>query len=578
MFGLGTAEIQPLSEIFLLSLLIADFFAKTVKDFFVFACFRIEWAILLSFVSPLIPTGIGEMHTPSAERFFDRIIKNSWKPHCLLEFPAENIFEKIFEMIEIWAKICYNDKKVNLRYDGDVMILTRIPYELKADIKQFRSSHSDAHKALFFSADPGMGKTYAALSYCTENQNSLYFSFRHISADLALKSFAERYPDIFNDCSDWASFFDCLRIYGKEKRPIVFFDDVGERNDKNEFYAALKDFLEEDSSCNIPIILIGRPWDQIEVPCKTTSIEPFSTQEIAETLSVSDKESVSIFSLTAGIPALLSLYDTGISSEENVKVVLHTGSPFYRLMISRMSECFRTPESYNTLLYAMVNGHNRISELAAFSGYPKNKCDKYIKSLCEFGLVQKEPEKNGHTKYHPANSYIALWYKTMLTVVPNADGNVGEEVYERFMRYFNDEILSAFYKEMCTYWLKENINSISTDYIDTKDLSYQNIRVGEVTFDFAYEKKRAVYAYYDTIPGGKLTQKLWKEIERVTTKDRPFYENEYVICTVNRVPDSYWTLSTNLDNVHIVQLKSLFTEYNKKYNRQKHPRFVPSFV
>lgn len=166
----------------------------------------------------------------------------------------------------------------------------------------------------------------------------------------------------------------------------------------------------------------------------------------------------------------------------------------------------------------------------------------------------------------------------MLTVVPNADGNVGEEVYERFMRYFNDEILSAFYKEMCTYWLKENINSISTDYIDTKDLSYQNIRVGEVTFDFAYEKKRAVYAYYDTIPGGKLTQKLWKEIERVTTKDRPFYENEYVICTVNRVPDSYWTLSTNLDNVHIVQLKSLFTEYNKKYNRQKHPRFVPSFV
>ncbi len=26
--------------------------------------------------------------------------------------------------------------------------------------------------------------------------------------------------------------------------------------------------------------------------------------------------------------------------------------------------------------------------------------------------------------------------------------------------------------------------------------------------DFACEKKRAVYAYYDTTPGGKLTQKL----------------------------------------------------------------------
>ena len=81
----------------------------------------------------------------------------------------------------------------------------------------------------------------------------------------------------------------------------------------------------------------------------------------------------------------------------------------------------------------MVNGHNRISELAAFSGCPKNKCDKYVKTLCEFGLVRKEPEKNGHTKYYPANSYIALWYKTLLTASPNADGSFSEDVYDRFM-------------------------------------------------------------------------------------------------------------------------------------------------
>lgn len=247
-------------------------------------------------------------------------------------------------------------------------------------------------------------------------------------------------------------------------------------------------------------------------------------------------------------------------------------------MKDKMCECFRTPENYNTLLYAMANGYNRISELSAFSGYPKNKCDKYIKTLCEFGLVRKEPEKNGHKKYYPANSYIALWYNTLLTAVPNADGNFDEDVYNRFMRYFNDEVLSVFYKEMCAYWLEKNINSISTDYIDTKELSYHNIKIGNVNFDFACEKKRAVYAYYDTTPGGRLTQKLWKEIERSTTKDRQFYENEYIICTVNRVPDNFWTLSTNYDNVHIVKLSSLFATYNKEYNRRMHPRFVPSFV
>ena len=441
----------------------------------------------------------------------------------------------------------------------------------------FRSSHKGANEALFLSSDTGMGKTYAALSYCAENKDSLYFSFRHISAELALKTFAERYPNVFKACATWTDFFDALGAYGKEKRPTVFFDDVGARNDKTDFYAALRNFSEENND-NVLVVLIGRPWEQIEIPCQKISITPYSTQEIAETPSVSDEESVKIFSFTASSTELLSAYDTSISFEENVKAALHTSSPFYRLMKDKMCECFRTPESYNTLLYAMANGYNRINELAAFSGYPKNKCDKYIKTLCEFGLVRKEPEKNGHTKYYPANSYISLWYKTLLTAVPNADGSFGDDVYDHFMRYFNDVVLSAFYKEMCAYWLDRNINSISIDYIDTKDLSYRNVKVGNITFDFACEKKRAVYAYYDTTPGGKLTQKLWKEIESSTTKNRPFYESEYVICTVNRVPDSFWTLSQHYDNVHIVKLSSLFATYNKDYNRRVHPRFVPSFV
>lgn len=91
------------------------------------------------------------------------------------------------------------------------------------------------------------------------------------------------------------------------------------------------------------------------------------------------------------------------------------------------------------------------------------------------------------------------------------------------------------------------------------------------------KRKRAVYAYYDTTLGGKLAQKLWKEIENSTAKDRPFYENEYIICTVNRVPDSNWTLSKLYDNMHIVPLKFLFATYNKEYNCRVYPNFVPSF-
>ena len=167
------------------------------------------------------------------------------------------------------------------------MILKRIPDNLKTDIKQFHSAPS-GNNVLLFSADAGMGKTYAVLSYCADNKDSLYFSFRHISSELALKTFAERYPDVFKDCATWSEFFDCLKIYGKEKRPTVFFDDVGERNDKTDFYAALKNFIDEDDGCDVLVVLISRPWEQVEIPCQTISIIPYSTQEIAETPSVSD--------------------------------------------------------------------------------------------------------------------------------------------------------------------------------------------------------------------------------------------------------------------------------------------------
>jgi hypothetical protein len=123
-----------------------------------------------------------------------------------------------------------------------------------------------------------------------------------------------------------------------------------------------------------------------------------------------------------------------------------------------------------------------------------------------------------------------------------------------------------------------DLHKVITEATDKRQGAYHNVKVGNVTFDFACEKKQAVYAYYDTTPGGKLTQKLWNEIENSTTKKRPFYENEYVICTVNRVPDSFWTLSKRYDNVHIVSQKMLFATYKKEYNKIAHPRFVPSFV
>lgn len=431
-------------------------------------------------------------------------------------------------------------------------------------------------KAAFVSGIPGSGKTFAALQFCSEHNENLYFSFKNLRADFALRVFCNSQPEVFADCKNWTDFFNCLESYGNKKRPIVFFDNVGERNDKEDFYEALNCFLESNNTTTV--VLLGRPWEMPPVPVREIKTEFFSMPQLADICLFNDNTAANVYCLTSAIPTLFSLYNKDLSFENNIKAFLHTDSIFYRLALDWMRDGFRTPESYNTLLYAMANGYNRISEIAKFSGFPKNKCDKYIKALIGHDLAIKVLGKNGHTKYYPANSYLTLWYKVLLTTTPNSDGGFSEEVYNQFMQFFNDEVLSAFYKDMCYYWLKQNINSNYNDYIDTKDTPNHNVKIGGITFDFACQKGRNVYAYFNTTLGYGLSASIWKEIETVTTKSTSFYQNEYYICTVNRVPDSFWTLSKRYDNVHIVSQKMLFAIYKKEYNKIAHPRFVPSFV
>lgn len=325
-------------------------------------------------------------------------------------------------------------------------------------------------------------------------------------------------------------------------------------------------------------MLLGRPWEAPLVPFREVDIDYFSMPQLADVCSLPDQTAASLYCLTSVIPALLSPYNHELSFEDNMKAFLHADSVFYHLASDWMRDSFRTPESYNTLFYGMANGYNRIGEIAKFSGFPKNKCDKYIKALIKHGLVTKVPGENRHTKYFPASSYLTLWYKFLLTAAPNPNGSFGEEVYKRFMQYFNDELMADFYKKMCYYWIEQNINSNYADYIDTNNPAYQDVQIGGVTFNFACQGDRSVYAYFNTTLGNMLSASIWREIETVTTKTTPFYKNEYYICTVNRVPDSFWQLSKTYDNVHIVSPKMLFTTYKKAYNKIAHPRFVPSFV
>ena len=269
------------------------------------------------------------------------------------------------------------------------------------------------------------------------------------------------------------------------------------------------------------------------------------------------EELLKVSGLTSMIPALLSSYDYSLNTDENIRKMLRTDSAFYRLAIDWMRDCFRAPEAYNTLLYAMTHGYNRISELASFTGFPKNKCDKYLKSLMAHGLARKEEGKNGHSKYYPENNYLTLWYSTLLTAVPMADGSFSSDTCEAFIQVFNDKVMSSLYRKLCHRWLQRSLPGLADIGREAQNPSNYNVEFNGVTFDFACLSNQRVFALCITKQDEMIRRPDWLKIVKATTQDHPFYENEYIICTMVRPADCLWTAARGVENVHIIQKKAI---------------------
>lgn len=422
-------------------------------------------------------------------------------------------------------------------------------------------------KPTIISAMPEMEKTVAAINYCATKQNCFYFPFANMEADFALNTFCNNNTESFANCDDWNMFFDRLEILAKEKRLTVFFDNASVRNDKDEFYEELNLFLKKNT--HTVIIFLCRPWEKIDVECDKKEIDNISLKEIADCYNISDKDAANIFLLTSGIASILAEYNIDLSFDDNIKNMMNTKSAFYNYPIKLMRDCFRSPEAYNTLLYAISNGYNRISEISAFSGQPKNKCDKYLKTLIEYNLVRKECSKNGYASYYPANSYFSLWYKFFFTSVPNPSGSFDEGVYEKFAEHFYNYLVPDFYRNLCFNWIKNNYSFWFSIKSDAEIEKLKNIVIEDMTFNFIYnENGKSHYFYFDTDFNGGINKTLVNRIDKITTKITPFYDNEYFYLTVNRIPDSMAKLSQKYDNIHFVRLSVLFTAYKTGENRK----------
>ena len=247
----------------------------------------------------------------------------------------------------------------------------------------------------------GMGKTFLAQSYL-EAYGGQYFSFRNLDAAFASQIFRP-------GCKLWREFF--AEIGETKNRPVIFFDDVDDRNDKEDFLNALPTLAGKAY-----VVLIVR--NQMELPFPSDILQMMAVTVpmlLTENKALDPLDALRTIAITDGIPELVQLFDFQRTFAENLGVLFTQNSTYFRYAESELRRHFRTPETYSILLYGMATGHNRVSQIAEFSGFPQNKCDKYLKALDKAELLETVQRKDtaGHvrTHYYPKGGYWKTWFR-----------------------------------------------------------------------------------------------------------------------------------------------------------------------
>lgn len=409
----------------------------------------------------------------------------------------------------------------------------------------------------------GRGKTLAVREYIESRKKGFYFSFKNASYALAVRLFSQQYPEVFGACKSWDEFFRRFdEELGFRYYASIVFEDIDFDRMDPDFINSLRSFLRRHKSRNVFVILTGRKAPAADDGYMFSSIGRLTIGQVNKTFpEYGDLDTIRLLALTDGDAGLLNEIDPGESIYENVHRLFAEGSRFLRHAEIRCRESFRSPDSYSALLYAMATGVHKLTELAEYSGYSANKCDKYLRSLIDADLVVtgdvQSHDGRSRRGYFLESSFITLW--TLFCMI-RPHGKSDREVCDEILEYIDKEMLPGFFRRLCGIWIKKHGYKLHPADLRLNDVLNYNFDAGDITFDYVQrDGDRMLFVkVWDDLKSTKGT-KEWQEIQEAILPLNTFYNNEIVLCSLRRFREEMWEHPRNYQNLHLMEARYMLT-------------------
>lgn len=128
---------------------------------------------------------------------------------------------------------------------------------------------------------------------------------------------------------------------------------------------------------------------------------------------------LSIYTITGGMPAYLMQFDANLPLEKNIELKIFNKTSFLHNEVEfTLKDELREPKNYLSILKAIAWGKRKFGEISNYTGMQKNVINKYLSTLANLQLADKEypstedkPDKSRKSLYRIADNFFIFWFQ-----------------------------------------------------------------------------------------------------------------------------------------------------------------------
>lgn len=340
-----------------------------------------------------------------------------------------------------------------------------------------RMQNSNKFEFLIMYGRRRIGKT-TILQEFSKKHKTIFFSAQEKNDALNLQDFSrvvQQYFDksFFANFSNWEDAFAYISKKVIKERMVLIIDEFPFLAGPNP---TIKSILQhkidhEWKEKNIFLILCGSSvsfmvndvmgyesplYGRITGTMEIKAFDYFESREFFQKYTI--EEQLIAYGILGGVPRYLNAFDPQKSLRENIiKEILTTGAFLNDEPLALLRMELREPVVYNSILEAVSNGCNRITEISNRIHEEKSKCSKYILTLQNIHLLQKsvpcgEPETSKKGVYEITDNFYKFWYRYVFSNRSYYEILGPENACDEIMAEIND-YMGPIFENICKQYL-----------------------------------------------------------------------------------------------------------------------------